>query len=624
MTRFLLAILLLFITLSLSSQHFTWMKGRDTINKKGYYGTLSVTSTTNNPGGRAGSASWTDNNGNFWLMGGLGYDRIGNAGHLNDLWKYDRIANSWTWINGDDLFIQTGNYGIMGTAAATNKPGARESAATWKDQAGNLWLFGGSGYALSSSLGPMNDLWKYNISTNQWTWIKGSNITSQPGIYGAPGVASATIMPGARYSPVTWTDASGIFWLFGGYGKDVNNTAGWLSDLWKYNPGTDEWTFVSGSTTYNVNGVYGTKGVASATNSPGGRRAASGWVDLNGNFWLFGGVGIDATNTSGIPGYLNDLWKFTSVNGEWTWIHGSDTENQNGIYGSQGVSTSTDTPGGREGAVSWIDAVGNMWLGTGKGYAISGNLTGYMQDLWKYNISTNQWTWIKGGALYNIAGVYNTMGTPSSANVLGCRIGAARWIDASNNLWLFGGTGRGATTYTTEGVLNDVWKYNNCYINPQTLKIISTDSTICAGESTTLVVSGGSNYSWNNNILTNYNIVHPLITTTYIATSTDTNNCTYSAAFTQTVETCVSIEQQQLNSEQQPAVYPNPTTGCFTIKTPGNGHTFVIFNGLGQNVYETVIPENEQQLTVQLSPGVYFYTLYANKIPVGSGKLIVH
>jgi hypothetical protein len=30
-------------------------------------------------------------------------------------------------------------------------------------------------------------------------------------------------------------------------------------------------------------------------------------MDASGNFWLFGGLGMDSTGTLG---YLNDLWKF--------------------------------------------------------------------------------------------------------------------------------------------------------------------------------------------------------------------------------------------------------------------------------------------------------------------------
>jgi N-acetylneuraminic acid mutarotase len=88
-------------------------------------------------------------------------------------------------------------------------------------------------------------------------------------------------------------------WLFGGGGQ--------FNDLWKFSPTTKEWTWVSGSNTGNVSGIYGTQGVAAASNVPGGREGSVSWIDSNGNLWLFGGIGYDSTGT---VGYLNDLWRY--------------------------------------------------------------------------------------------------------------------------------------------------------------------------------------------------------------------------------------------------------------------------------------------------------------------------
>jgi hypothetical protein len=63
-------------------------------------------------------------------------------------------------------------------------------------------------------------------------------------------------------------------------------TGNYKNDLWKFN-GT-HWTWISGDSLY---GVYGTKGVASASYYPGGRVNAVSWMDSNDNAWLFGGLG---------------------------------------------------------------------------------------------------------------------------------------------------------------------------------------------------------------------------------------------------------------------------------------------------------------------------------------------
>ncbi len=74
------------------------------------------------------------------------------------------------------------------------------------------------------SSGMVNDLWNYNPSTNQWTWISGSNLHMQPGVYGTQGVPSPYNVPGARGSSVSWIDSNDNFWLFGGSG--VYNVSG--------------------------------------------------------------------------------------------------------------------------------------------------------------------------------------------------------------------------------------------------------------------------------------------------------------------------------------------------------------------------------------------------------------
>ena len=102
--------------------------------------------------------------------------------------------------------------------------------------------------------------------------------------------------PGARVGAVTWKDAAGNFWLFGGYGYDGNANVGFLNDLWEYNGGI--WIYVSGSNTANQTGVYGTQGTAASTNFPGGRQEAVGWADATGNLWLFGGEGYDSAGDS--------------------------------------------------------------------------------------------------------------------------------------------------------------------------------------------------------------------------------------------------------------------------------------------------------------------------------------
>jgi hypothetical protein len=270
-------------------------------------------------------------------------------------------ANEWTWMSGSNSGNQSGVYGTKGVPAAGTVPGARSSAVTWTDSSGNLWLFGG--FANNS----FNDLWKYTPSTGEWTWMSGSNTPNQPGVYGTKGVPAAGNVPGARDSGVSWTDASGNLWLFGGDNRN---------DLWKYTPSSGEWTWMSGSNSDGQPGVYGTKGVPAAGNVPGARAGSVGWTDASGNFWFFGG----ASSTNGAWNNLNDLWRYTPSTGLWTWMSGTNLANQPGVYGTKGVPADGNVPGARGSAVSWTDASGNLWLFGGLVY---GSVDCF-NDLWKY------------------------------------------------------------------------------------------------------------------------------------------------------------------------------------------------------------------------------------------------
>jgi N-acetylneuraminic acid mutarotase len=261
----------------------------------------------------------------------------------------------------------------LGTADATNIPGGRNNAVSWSDLSGNLWLFGGYGYNSTGTLGYLNDLWKFDPKLGtygEWTWMGGGGSP----IYGTLGTAASTNIPGGREEAVSWSDASGNFWLFGGNGLDSTGKSGYLNDLWKFDPqlGTyGEWTWMGGSSTGNQSGVYGTLITTASANIPSGRSEAVSWSDTSGNLWLFGGYGNDSTGT---VRSLNDLWKFDpslGSNGEWTWMGGSSTGNQSGVYGTLGTAASTNVPGARYGAVSW----NGLLFG---GY-------GYLNDLWEYS-----------------------------------------------------------------------------------------------------------------------------------------------------------------------------------------------------------------------------------------------
>jgi len=136
-----------------------------------------------------------------------------------------------------------GIYGVKGIAGAGNIPGGRADSMGWTDTAGNFWLFGGLGEDSVGNWGDLNDLWKY--SNGQWTWVAGTNLVQQAGVYGAIGVPASANTPGGRTDGATWVDASGNLWLFGGSYNQPLGTLHGLNDLWKYSNG--QWTWMGGS-----------------------------------------------------------------------------------------------------------------------------------------------------------------------------------------------------------------------------------------------------------------------------------------------------------------------------------------------------------------------------------------
>jgi hypothetical protein len=433
------------VTVDCGHKEWTWVNGANIADQTGIYGAEGTPAAGNNPGSRAYASTWTDATGNFWLVGGIGSISPGKRlfADFNDLWEYS--AGQWTWWGGSD--DQQGTYGTQGNASPSNIPGARYGSASWVDSNGNFWLFGGLGPQLTSAGTPafLNDLWKY--SAGEWTWVDGSGVPNQYGSYGVQGKPAAGNVPGARYGSVTWTDAAGNFWLFGGLGYNATSGVTDLNDLWEYSAG--QWTWIGGSNSVFQNGSYGMQGTASPTNVPGARDSAISWTDASGNFWLFGGEGLDSLGNNG---YLNDLWKYSD--GQWTWMSGSNMANQNGTYGTLGTAAAGNVPGARESSVSWTDPNGSLWLFGGEGYE-SPTSTGFFSDLWKYSVG--QWTWMGGSNAFNQQGSYGSQGEPAPGNVPGARHQAVSWTDAAGNLWIFGGNGYDSAG--TLGWLNDLWKY---------------------------------------------------------------------------------------------------------------------------------------------------------------------
>jgi hypothetical protein len=490
-------------------QHNDWAWiSQDSTNTANHYATAVLPPpfpNLNTPGARHYAMTWTDTAGQKWMFGGVGYPLASTPAQPVSVITDDRLNDLWVWSGSEDvgawtpanlpicvdlsfkLFAQTlplefldlpGAYGTQGVAnpnstdgscATGNFPGGRWGAATWSDASGNLWMFGGQGYDAANVSGDvfLNDLWEFIPTTpdfegtyeGSWIWVAGPNTGNRAGLPN---------YPGGRWAPSVVTDkATNTVWMFGGKGYDSAGNFGFLNDLWKLNIATHTWTFIAGSQTANVQGVYGTLGTAAPGNVPGGREESILWEDPAGKIFLFGGFGEDSVGTSagGTPGgTLNDLWEYDPVTTQWTWVSGggaSGIANQNGVYTKQlAPPDPTNMPGSRWGSVGWSDASGNLWLFGGWGYnALAINGTGFMNDTWEYQRSSNQWIWWKGSSGVNQNGNY-LWHISQTDNVPGARRGQALWQpDGLDFIWIFGGQGFDKSSATGNDYLNDLWHY---------------------------------------------------------------------------------------------------------------------------------------------------------------------
>ena len=394
--------------------NWSWESGANLPKQKGLY--TPVFPAVPTPGSRSGMASWSDNNGNLFVFGGNGFGEGAVAGLLNDLWQCDTASGAWVHLKGSKVTGAGGSYGALGLEDSENVPGARSGATTWRDQEGNLWLFGGIGRDSSlAGSGPLNDLWKYNPSTSMWTWVAGPKVIKTNGNY------TTAPYPGARSGAVAWTSADGTVYLFGGNGLPETGTAvGLLNDLWKYNPGSNQWAWVKGSKLTKALAVYGTKGAGTSDTTPGARVDSVAWTGTDGMLWLFGG-----SNN-------NDLWKYDINANTWTWMRGANKAAAVGVYGQIGVSSATNEPGGRSAAMGWVDLEGALCFFGGLG-------AGVFDDVWRYTPGNNQWTWIKGSSKAAAPAIYGTPHLGEVPNTPGARQLGAVARDASGDPFIFGG-----------------------------------------------------------------------------------------------------------------------------------------------------------------------------------------
>jgi hypothetical protein len=170
--------------------------------------------------------------------------------------------------------------------------------------------------------------------------------------------------------------------------------------------------------------------------------------------------------------------------------------------------------------------------------------------------------------------------------------------------------------------------------NPTVTAVAMPQSSICTGNSFTLSMNGASSYtafssagpnSVSGSTVAPFTAVYsPTITETYTVVGTYSTNCTNTKTLSVTVLGCVGLNEQ--NAENSLIdIYPNPSSGIFTLKHEGlqGSMNVEVYNVLGVLVKQvTVNGESSVVNLTEHASGIYLVKLYKDNKVVNVSRII--
>jgi len=245
------------------------------------------------------------------------------------------------------------------------------------------FMINGDGYICCGYNGKkerLNDLWRYNVSTDSWTQraslpdaaskrnaAVGFSVNGKG--YITTGYNGTSYLKDTwQYDPDsnTWTqkaDFAGsaryyaLSFAIGDYGYvGTGYDDNYLKDFYRYDPTNDQWVIMDGTT--GMNGFGGKK-----------RRGGTAFV-INNVAYIVCGV----NNGS----YCDDLWKFDPSTGQWTQLRDIANNNTDETYDDDYAGIA------RERAVSFVI--------DGKAYLVTGTTGSVKTDYWIYDPTTDLWS----------------------------------------------------------------------------------------------------------------------------------------------------------------------------------------------------------------------------------------
>jgi hypothetical protein len=142
-----------------------------------------------------------------------------------------------------------------------------------------------------------------------------------------------------------------------------------------------------------------------------------------------------------------------------------------------------------------------------------------------------------------------------------------------------------------------------------------TTPTLCLGFADTVIASGASTYTWSSNAASTVNdtaIVNPSANDTYTVMGTDVNGCMNTATISVVVNNCGTGINAQTTTW---SVYPNPSSGNFTLRSDSEIGNVEVRNALGALVYKTVVTGTSVEINLSSeAAGIYYLNAQGKKM----------
>lgn len=424
------------------SYNWTWFGGSSATQESLIWPpSKGVFVTTESPGSRIVHGMFIDVDANTaYIFGGIAFDLTANVQfETNDLWSFDfevGSANAWKWIHGSNTPNDPGFYTSIGDTNDLIYPGARHSFASFYDKdIKKYFLFGGMGFADSSSRGYLNDRWSYDVTTNRFTWLGGSTTINLAVNYVLNVESDSTSFGGFEGASSAYDSVAKVLYMFSGL-----NPSSQVGILWRYRVSNNRLTAL-----YEGLGVQSsiiTIGTFHSGNNPGFRIGSSLILVDRTKLYMVGGNGVLPLREEPdrlIGSTSNELWLFDISSNMWAFLSGSTFGLDMGIYST---NSSIAYPASRVLANFIYDQGNNVALLQGGRSMATISFYTELSDQWILNLTSHQWVYLSGDTTSAMPANYGSYRVTGSSNNPGFRSGSAVFSQG-NDTYIFGGLAKG-------------------------------------------------------------------------------------------------------------------------------------------------------------------------------------